>query len=200
MKTDVQLRHEVLDALDQDPCIDASRIAVTTREGVVTLTGSVPVYAQKFAAEEAVERVPGVEAIANAIEVRPPDGGQPADAHIAATALHALHWEAAVPQDHVRVIVRDRWITLDGTVAWQYQKDAADRAVRALVGARGVSNLLLVKPKEGVEPHEAWRAFQAVHEVPVGGNCRPAEGRTAGDASHKEMPACGSRALGYEPW
>ncbi len=67
MKTDVQLRHEVLEALGRAPAIDARQIVVTTREGVVTLTGSVPVYAQKFAAEEAVERVPGVEAIANAI-------------------------------------------------------------------------------------------------------------------------------------
>jgi osmotically-inducible protein OsmY len=143
MKTDAQLRREVLDELRRVPCVDAGRLAVAVRDGVVTLTGSAPVYAHRFAAEEAARRVPGVQGIANDIET-PPPAGQPAD--IAGAVLRVLHHDAAVPDDRVRVIVRDGWVTLQGMVDSPAQKEAADRAVRPLIGARGLSNLLLIKP------------------------------------------------------
>jgi osmotically-inducible protein OsmY len=108
----------------------------------------VPVYSQKFTAEQVAKRVHGVKAIANDIEVRVPGSGQHTDAEIAAAALGALHWAAGVPDDRVRVTVRDGWITLEGTVDWQFQKEAADHAVRALIGANGLSNVILVNPKQ----------------------------------------------------
>jgi osmotically-inducible protein OsmY len=148
VKTNAQLQRDVLDELQWEPGVDAAQIAVTARDGVVTLTGHVSVYAQKFAAEEAVKRVHGVKAVANDLTVRPPDSGQLDDADIAASALHALKWDATVPDDRVRVTVRDGWITLEGAVDRQFQKEAADRAVRRLIGARGVTNTILVKAGE----------------------------------------------------
>jgi osmotically-inducible protein OsmY len=148
VKTNAQLQRDVLEALQWEPSVDAGQIGVTARDGVVTLTGSVPVYAQKFTAEQVAKRVHGVKAIANDIEVRVPGSGQHTDAEIAAAALGALHWDAGVPDDRVRVTVRDGWITLEGTVDWQFQKEAADQAVRALIGAKGLSNIILVKPKQ----------------------------------------------------
>jgi osmotically-inducible protein OsmY len=145
MKTDAQLHREVLDELERDPTVDATRIGVSVKDGVVALTGSVPVYGQKFRAQEVVTHVHGVKGIANDIEVRVPDGLPPNDADIAASVLHALKWEAKVPDDQVQVIVRDGWITLEGTVDQQSQKDAIDRAVTRLIGARGLTDLILVK-------------------------------------------------------
>jgi osmotically-inducible protein OsmY len=146
MKTDAQLRREILDELRRVPGIDVSRVGVAVRDGVVTLTGSAPAYAHKFAIEEAAGRVHGVEGIANDIETPPPAAGQPTDADIAAAVLRALHRGAALPDERARVIVRDGWVTLHGTVDSPAQKEAAERAVRPLIGARGLSNLLLVKP------------------------------------------------------
>jgi osmotically-inducible protein OsmY len=146
VKTDAQLQRDVLDELQWEPSVEAAQIGVTARDGVVTLTGHVPVYAQKFTAEEVVKRVHGVKAVANDIAVKPPGSSQCDDADIATAALHALKWDAAVPDDRVRVTVRDGWITLEGAVERQFQKAAADRAVRHLIGARGVTNTILVKP------------------------------------------------------
>jgi osmotically-inducible protein OsmY len=148
VKTNAQLQRDVLDELRWEPSIDAAQIGVTARDGVVTLTGHVGVYAQKFTAEEAAKRVHGVKAVANDIVVRPLDSSQLDDADIATAALQALKWDAAVPDDRVRVTVRDGWITLEGAVDRQFQKAAADRAVRRLIGARGVTNTILVKAGE----------------------------------------------------
>jgi osmotically-inducible protein OsmY len=147
MKTDAQLQWDVLEELQAEPSIDATQIGVTVRGGVVTLTGHVPVYAQKFTAEEAARRVRGVRAVANDLEVRLSGGGRRSDTDIAAAVVNALEWDAAVPDDRIQATVRDGWITLGGTVDWQFQKEAADRAVRPLIGARGVTNSILVKPR-----------------------------------------------------
>jgi osmotically-inducible protein OsmY len=155
MKPDAQLQHDVLQELAWDPSIDASQIGVTARDGVVSLTGAVPVYAQKFQAEKAAKRVHGVKAIANDIEVTLDHSGQPTDADIAAAVLHTLKWNGSVPADRIGVTVRDGWITLDGTVDWQFQKDAVNRAVRHLMGARGVTNSILVKPRKKTEDVKA---------------------------------------------
>jgi osmotically-inducible protein OsmY len=99
-------------------------------------------------AEEVAKRVHGVKGVANDIEVRPPDSHQRDDADLAAAAVHALEWDAAVPDDRLQVTVQDGHITLEGVVDWQYQKEAADRAVRHMVGARGLTNSIEVKGRE----------------------------------------------------
>jgi osmotically-inducible protein OsmY len=149
MNADRQLQRAVLDELQWEPSVDATEIAVTAKDGVVVLSGYVPVYAQKFVAEAAVKRVHGVKAIANDIEVRLAGSDQRTDADIATAVVNALKWDVAVPDEPIQVTVRDGWITLGGVVDWQYQKEAASRAARHLIGARGVTNSILVKPRAG---------------------------------------------------
>jgi osmotically-inducible protein OsmY len=104
-------------------------------------------YAKKWAAEEAAHRVRGVKAVANDIEVRLPTSSERPDPEIAAAAVRALEWDAAIPIDKLDVTVSKGWVTLRGEVEWQYQKQDAERVVRRLQGVRGVSNLIVVRPR-----------------------------------------------------
>jgi osmotically-inducible protein OsmY len=144
---DMSLRDEVLDELDYEPSVDASNIAVAAKDGVVTLTGHVASYAQKLAAERAAWRVHGVKAIAQEIEVRLPGDKKLSDDDIAKRALDILAWDVLVPSDKLQVKVADGWITLSGKAAWNYQRLAAEKAVRKLSGVTGVSNNILVEPR-----------------------------------------------------
>ena len=144
---DMSLRDDVLDELDYEPSVDASNIAVAAKDGVVTLTGHVASYAQKLAAERAAWRVHGVKAIAQEIEVRLPGDKKLSDADIAKRALDILAWDVLVPSDKLQVKVADGWITLSGKAAWNYQRLAAEKAVRKLSGVTGVSNNILVEPR-----------------------------------------------------
>ncbi len=148
MHSDVQLQRLVLDELDWEPSIDAAEIGVTVKDGVVTLTGHVSVYSVKLASEEVTKRVHGVKSVVNEIDVQPAGHHERDDAEIAAAAVHAVQWDAGVPPERVHVSVCDGKIALKGTVDWQFQRSAAERAVRHLVGARGVTNEILVKPAE----------------------------------------------------
>jgi osmotically-inducible protein OsmY len=140
MKADLQLQHNVQAQLEWEPSIDASQIGVTAKDGVVTLTGYVSHFNEKMTAERTTKRVYGVKAVANDIEVRVAGAAERPDADIASAALNALGWNALVPADRVKVTVRKGWLTLEGTVDWHYQKDAAERAVRYLIGVKGVTN------------------------------------------------------------
>jgi osmotically-inducible protein OsmY len=146
MKTDTDLRKDVLDELGWDPSINEAEIGVTVKEGVATLIGFVDSYAQKLAAERAVERVIGVRAVADDLKVRLPSDRSRTDTDIAHAALRALEWDVEVPHQDIKMRVEDGWIWLDGNVEWQFEKVAAERAVRYLTGVRGVTNLVLVKP------------------------------------------------------
>jgi len=147
MKSDVELRRDVLDELEWEPSIDAAQIGVTTREGVVTLAGTAKSYSEKLKAERVTKRVLGVKAIANEIEVRLPGTHERTDSDIARVAVDALKWRASVPEGRIKVAVGKGWVTLEGEVDWQYQKDVALEAVHHLVGVKGVTNLITVKPR-----------------------------------------------------
>ncbi|HEX6057659.1 MAG TPA: BON domain-containing protein [Gemmatimonadaceae bacterium] len=147
MKTDMQLQHDVAEELGWEPSIRDNDIAVAAKDGVVTLSGFVDSYAEKFAAERAAERVSGVRAIATELEVRLPTSKKRPDSDIAHAALAALRWDTQVPDERLRVKVDDGWVLLEGDVEWQFQKDAATRAVRYLTGVKGVGNLIEVKPR-----------------------------------------------------
>lgn len=147
MTSNEQLQRDVLDELAWDPSVDASTIGVTANEGVVTLTGRVRSYADKLAAERTAKRVFGVHALADDLEVRLPSAAVRGDPEIAAAALSALRWHVSVPDDRIKVMVDDGWVTLEGQVDWQYQKQAAEKAVRFLTGVRGITNAMKVKPR-----------------------------------------------------
>lgn len=143
---DKQLRQNVIDELDFEPSIDAANIGVAVDDGVVTLTGHASSYAAKIAAEYATRRVKGVRAIAQEIEVRYPSEKKTADDEIAKRALSVLKWDTRIPQDAVKVTVQKGWVTLSGELTWQYQRKAAEDAVRQLSGVTQVTNSISVKP------------------------------------------------------
>jgi len=145
MKTDLQLQRDVLEELKWLPNVLETEIGVSAKGGVVTLTGTVQSYGQKFAAERAVERVSGVRAIADDLRVSLPHSRERSDTDIAHAALSALRWNTEVPDARIQVIVRDGIITLDGEVEWQFQRSAAEEAVRFLSGMKGLIMRITVR-------------------------------------------------------
>lgn len=143
---DTQLKQHVQNALDWEPSIDATDIGVSVDEGVVTLRGNVTSYAAKLTAEKVALRVYGVKALANDLRVRLGREHERTDTDIARAAVAALQWHTVVPADRLTVTVKDGWITLAGTLDWQYQKDAAAGAVHDLTGVKGVINDVRVLP------------------------------------------------------
>jgi osmotically-inducible protein OsmY len=146
-RTDEQIQRDVLEELNWDPRVQPNEIGVAVKDGIVTLTGSVDSYTKRWAAEEAALRVRGVKAVANDIQVKLPVSAERTDADIAAAALHALKWHALIPDDQVKVTVSKGWITLEGEVDWQFERDDAEREVRRLTGVRGLTNLIKVKTR-----------------------------------------------------
>ena len=162
MKTDTELQQDVMNELKWEPTIKAAEIGVGVKDGVVTLSGYVDSYAKKCAAERAVARVFGVKAVAEELQVRLPSSFERSDGDIAQTASHMLQmnvWIAHITQ-RIKVVVDNGWITLSGDVDWWYQKDAAGDTVRNLIGVKGLSNNIVIKPtttkveqdvKDGIE-------------------------------------------------
>jgi osmotically-inducible protein OsmY len=167
MKTDSEIERDVRDELNWDPDLDAEDIAVSVKNGVVTLVGFTHSYTDRLEAEIAAKRVAGVHAVANDIEVRLPAIDQRPDPDIARDAVAALKSELPISHERIKVIVKDGWITLEGAMEWQYQKTTADSAVRKVKGVKGVTNVITVKPK--VQPSELKRkitdAFKRNAEV-----------------------------------
>jgi osmotically-inducible protein OsmY len=147
MKTDTQLRNDIQAELTWAPEVKTSDVGVIVKDGVVTLTGHLASHAEKYAVERAVQRVHGVKALAVELTVKLPFDNQRTDADIAMAVECALDWNALVPDDKIQPLVENGWITLAGEVEWGYQRSAAESAVRDLMGATGVSNLVKVKPK-----------------------------------------------------
>ena len=144
---DKQLQQAVIDELDWEPSVDASHIGVTASNGVVTLSGHVPTYWEKRAAERAAQRVKGVKAIVEEIDVQLRGEDRWADDTIAERALQRLASDAAVPKDRITLKVEDGWVTLTGEVDWHFQKTAAERDVHNITGVRGLTNQITIKPQ-----------------------------------------------------
>jgi osmotically-inducible protein OsmY len=159
MDTDLKLRKRVIQELEWEPAVDATHLNVEISDGVVSLTGTVPSYAEKRAAEEAVKRVTGVRAVVEGIEGKLPDESRRADAEIAQAAAAALEWNVRVPQDRVVVTVEQGSVTLDGEVDLQYQREAAERAMFGLTGVTRVLNNVRVVPR--VSPADVKTGVEA---------------------------------------
>jgi osmotically-inducible protein OsmY len=144
---DVKVQQNVLEELDWEPIVNAADVGVTVKNGVVTLSGSVESYAEKREAERVALRLKGVKAVANELDVRLTASGRRSDAVIAAAALNAIKWNVYLPDEKIKLKVEDSWVTLEGEVEWNYQRDRAEKAVRPLAGVRGVTNLVTVRPR-----------------------------------------------------
>ena len=144
-KCNTELQEDVLQELRYEPSVDASRIGVITEDGIVTLTGTVKNYAEEYAAVHAAQRVSGVKAVADKIRVELPSEHIRDDEDIARAAARSLKWDVWVPHDNIKIKVENGWITLEGEVDFNFQKNAAEYEVRNLIGVKGVTNLITMK-------------------------------------------------------
>lgn len=147
MKTDSELKHDVEHELKWEPSVNEAHIGVSVKSGVVTLSGHVPAYAEKYAAEKAAKRVYGVKAVADELDVKLPGSSKRTDEDIAAACVAGLKAHYSVPDDKIKILVRSGWVTLEGEVEWQYQRAAAETAVRYLTGVVGVTDSISVKAR-----------------------------------------------------
>jgi len=142
----MELQKDVAEELKWEPRLKEDEIGVAVKDGVVTLTGFVPDYAQRRTAAKAAERVVGVRAVAQELVVKVPEMFHHSDTELAHRVVNAFAWDVEVPSEKIRAQVQDGWVTLEGTVEWQFQRNAAERAVRYLGGIKGVTNLIAIAP------------------------------------------------------
>jgi osmotically-inducible protein OsmY len=148
MKSDKDVQRSVEDELSWEPGVaNASKIGVAVKNGVVTLTGEVNSFYEKWAAERAAKRVFGVNALAVELNVKLPDSDERTDADIAKAAKNALNWDVVVPHNTVKITVENGWVTLEGEVDWQFQKSSAETVVHRLTGVKGISNQITLRPR-----------------------------------------------------
>lgn len=160
MKTDIQLQKDVIDELKWHPRTRDAEIGVAAKDGVVTLSGTVVSYLQRFEATHLAEKVSGVRAVADELTVRLPNSSVRTDTDIAHAVLSAFRWNIEVPDTRITVKVEEGWVTMHGEVEWQFQKQAAERAVRYLTGVKGVTDMITVKPAK-VEPAVVKQQIEA---------------------------------------
>ena len=160
MKTDRQLQQDVLEELQWEPAVEASAIGVEATDGVVTLAGHVASFPEKWAAEDAAQRVAGVKGVVVEIDVRIPDSSKRTDAELVKAAAHALDWNSAVPKGAIKIAVSHGLVNLSGEVDWAYQRATAIAAVRHLIGVRGVTDQITLK-RHPINAHGVRRKIQA---------------------------------------
>ena len=158
MRSDAEIKKDVEEELRFNPSIEATDIAVAVKNGVVTLTGFTKRFSDKWEAERTVKHVAGVVGVANDLEVRLPSIDERPDPEIARDTAAAIKNWLPFSSEHIKVVVRDGWISLEGDVEWQYQKTSAENAVRWVRGVKGVSNLIQVKPRAA--PSEIKRKIE----------------------------------------
>ncbi|MFM8570949.1 MAG: BON domain-containing protein [Pirellula sp.] len=147
MKTDSELKQDVENELKWEPMVNEAHIGVSANTGVVSLTGHVISFAEKYAAERVAKRVYGVKAVANELDIRLRDGAMRSDEQIAQACLSALKNHSLVPFEKIKAVVSNGMVSLEGEVDWQYQRDAALNAVRDLIGVVSVTSRISIKSR-----------------------------------------------------
>ncbi len=142
---DLQLKDHIENELSWEPSINSAAIGVAVKDAIVTISGRVDSYAEKHAAEQVVMRIRGVRALANKLEVRLPAESERRDEDIARAIAESFAWNAGIPEDAIKAQVAHGWVTLEGTVNWDYQRKLAEHAVAGLMGVQGVSNQITIK-------------------------------------------------------
>ncbi len=205
MKTDAEIKEDVLNELAWQPNVDETEIGVIVEDGVVTLSGVLNNYSKKIAAEKAVKSVEGVKALAGDIEVKYGDSFKKTDKEIAKAVVDALKWNSSVPEENIKVKVEDGWVYLSGEVKWSYQKNATKRAVENLLGVRNVINSITLK--QDVKPFEVKdrikKAFERSAEIDANkvtvitdGNTVTLKGKVSSIKEKEEAETAAYRAPG----
>lgn len=171
MKTNESLQKDVQDAIKWEPLLNAAEIGVTAKDGVITLTGVVDSYAKKLEAEDAAKNVAGVKAVAEEITIEFNGTAKHNDSQIATEVVNAFKFNWEVPEDKVHVVVESGWVTLSGEVEWNYQKEAARKALRHLAGVKGVNNNLTIRVNlhDALEKMDIERALDRNWSIDSGG-------------------------------
>jgi len=169
MKTDTELKQDILAELSWDPAVKSTQVGVIVNDGVVTLTGHLDTYAQKQALERAVQRIEGVKAIAVEVDVKLAPAHKRSDSEIAQAIERALQWHSQVDAEHLKVSVEHGWVTLRGDVDWDYQRRSVEKTIRLLTGVTGITNLIalkrLAKPEDVTRRIQDALARQAAREA-----------------------------------
>ena len=145
MKTNEVLQKDVQDAIKWEPLLNAAEIGVTAKDGVVTLTGTVDTYIKKSEAEDAAKKVAGVKAVVEEIQIKSGNFGKKNDGEIATEVLNALKLSWQIPNDKIQVKVEAGWVTLEGELSWNYQKEIAKRIATNLVDVKWVTNNITIR-------------------------------------------------------
>lgn len=174
MKTDSQLQQDIRAELAWDPAVNATQIGVAVKDGVVSLTGQVDSFIEKWHAERAAQGVSGVNALAVSIDVRLPGSSKRSDTDIARTAENVLACMSQLPHDAIKIMVEGGWVTLSGEVDWEFQRQSATAAVRYLMGTTGVSDQIVLRPhataivvKSDIESALLRSAGGGTHQITV---------------------------------
>jgi osmotically-inducible protein OsmY len=152
MKTGLEIQKNVMAEFRRSPILNTSEIRVAVINGIVALSGTVDTYTKKMEAEKAAKRVIGVEEVTEDIEVKVPSNKRRNDTEItqaivnAFIIVNALKWQSAIPEDRIKIKVENAWVTLDGYVEWDYQRNSAKHAIENLQGIIGITNNIKVKP------------------------------------------------------
>lgn len=162
MKTNSELQRDVQEAIEWEPLLKAAEIGVIAKEGIITLTGIVDSYSKKTEAEEAAKKVAGVKALVENIEVKLPNSWFKTDEEIARDVLNALKSDWTVSDDKIAVKVEDGWVTLEGELSWNYQREAAKNDIKNLTGVTGISNKIKIKSEihDEIEQKNVKRALK----------------------------------------
>ncbi len=161
MKQNEDLQKDVQNAIKWEPLLNAAEIGVVVKDGIVTLTGTVDSYSKKKEAEDAAKSVSGVTAVVEKIEISFPNGFTKTDSEIATSVVNALKWNLEVPAEKIKVVVQNGWVTMEGELEWNYQKDEAKSSVKYLAGVKGVSNLISIRSEtnDRIEKENIVSAF-----------------------------------------
>ena len=151
MKSNETLQKDVQYAIKWEPLLNAAEIGVTVKDGIVTLTGTVDSYSKKSEAEEAAKKIAGVKAVVEKIEINFGDTGKTSDLDIATEILNAFKWNWEIPSDKVKVKVESGWVSLEGNLNWNYQREAAKKVVSKLIGVKGVTNNIKIESETNDE-------------------------------------------------
>ena len=162
MRKNEDLQKDVQDAIRWEPLLNAAEIGVIVKDGIVTLTGIVDSFAKKSEAENAAKHVVGVKAVVEKIEIKIKNAGIKNDNEIATDVVHAFKWNWEIPSDKIRVKVEQEWVTLEGEVQWNYQKEAAKKSVNNIIGVKGVTNSITIKSEteDLIEQKDIERALR----------------------------------------
>ena len=195
MKTDQQRQQDVITELAWEPSLTSTKIGIEVKDGVVTLAGRVDSYIEKWEAQRAAQRVSGVTALAVEMDVALPGSGARNDVDIARAASNVLRWSTYWPEDQIKVLVESGWITLSGELDWEYQREAAERSVRGLMGVIGISNQIVLKSSQASKRRIQSACTQRINTY----SCRGISCRHSIKGSRFSIPKSRPK-LPFVPW